>query len=84
MQIKDFLGNEITVGCHVVYPVRRGSSMWLNRIKVTQVTPTQVTGYNPDKRLTHIKNLKNVVVVTLPDGIPTDQEATAPQGMEGQ
>jgi len=71
-QVRDYVGNPITVGCNIVYPVRRGSAMWLNTIKVTQVTPTRVTGYNADHRLTHVQNLKNVVVVNLPDGVPTN------------
>lgn len=34
---RDFLGREIYVGATVIYPVRRMSSMWLNKIKVTTI-----------------------------------------------
>lgn len=33
----DFRGKEITVGSTVVYPGRRGSSMWLNQGRVTAI-----------------------------------------------
>lgn len=67
----DFLGREITPGCTCVYPWRRGSSMGMNKLSVTQVTDTSVTGYSPTGRLVKVTNLKNVVVVPL----VTDAEA---------
>lgn len=71
--ILDFMGREITVGCTVVYPVRRGSSMWMQRIKVTQViagkTPT-LGGYNGDGRKITLHNVANVTVVE-PLPVPT-------------
>lgn len=33
----DFRGKEISVGSTVVYPGRRGSSMWLNQGRVTAI-----------------------------------------------
>ena len=33
----DFMGRTIEAGHVVVYPVRRGSDMWLNKLSVTQV-----------------------------------------------
>jgi hypothetical protein len=58
----DFLGREIKAGDTIVYPVRRGSSMWLNKLTVTQAQPDSLTGLNPDGRWVTVKNLKNVVV----------------------
>jgi len=63
----DYLGREIKAGDTLVYPVRRGSSMWLNRILVTQALPAAVTGNKPDGRRTIIKNLGNTVVVSASD-----------------
>lgn len=67
---RDFLGREIQVGNLITYPVRKGSSMWLNKLKVTQVRNTggvfSLVGYNPDdtfKRNVPIRNLHTVTVV---------------------
>ena len=62
----DFVGSEITAGCTVCYPVRRGSSMWLARIVVTQVGSDGIKGYNPTGRRINVTNLKNCVVVSPP------------------
>ena len=64
--VLDFIGREITASATIVYPVRRGSSMWLNRLKVTQVvggpSPT-VTGFNDTGRRITLHNIQTVVVV---------------------
>jgi hypothetical protein len=80
----DFLGREIKAGDTIVYPVRRGSSMWLNRLLVTQVASDgvdrdgqpllHVAGTNSFGRRITVKNLTNCVVVepvaeTLPEDI---------------
>jgi hypothetical protein len=63
----DFTGRTIEAGHVVVYPVRRGSEMWLNKLSVSQVSDDSIVGYSPiGKRLT-IKNLKNVVIVPGPE-----------------
>ena len=50
----DFMGRTIEAGHVVVYPVRRGSDMWLNKLSVTEVTDDRITGYSPTgKLLTH-------------------------------
>jgi len=69
----DFLGREIKAGDTVVYPVRRGSSMWLNKLLVTQVASDgvdrdgqpllHVAGTNSFGRRITVKNLTNCVVV---------------------
>lgn len=58
----DFLGREIMAGDTIIYPVRRGSAMWLNKLRVTQVLPDSLTGLNPDGRWVTVKNLGNVIV----------------------
>lgn len=64
--VLDFIGRQITVGSTIVYPVRRGSEMWMQKIKVTQVvggeTPT-INGFNDGGRRITVHNVKNVVVV---------------------
>lgn len=63
---KDYMGREIKAGDTLVYPVRRGSSMWLNRLLVTQAIADAVTGTNPDGRRITVKNLNTAVVVPAP------------------
>ena len=58
----DFLGRTIKAGDTVVYPVRRGSKLWLAKLSVTQVLDDSIIGFNHlGKRIT-VHNLKNVVV----------------------
>jgi hypothetical protein len=59
----DFLGRTIEAGHVVVYPVRRGSDMWLNKLSVTQVSDDRITGYSPTGKLLTIQKLQNVVIV---------------------
>jgi hypothetical protein len=69
MNAVDFLGRSITVGSLVAYPVRRGSKMWLNKLRVQQVVPDQspwISGYSDGGRRVQVKNLENVVVVQEP------------------
>ncbi len=65
---RDFLGNLITATDTIVYPVRRGSQMWMNRLVVQAVRDTdagvRVTGVNDAGRPIQIQNLTNVIVVT--------------------
>ncbi|MEN6367622.1 MAG: hypothetical protein ABFC88_12480 [Thermoguttaceae bacterium] len=68
---RDFLGRTIKAGDTVVYPWRRGSSMGMNKLNVTQATDTSITGYSPTGRLVKVTNLQNVVVVTLPEATET-------------
>jgi hypothetical protein len=69
--VTDFIGHEIKAGCEIVYPVRRGANMWLNRMKVQQVvddgiSDTHLSGFNTDGRRITVYNLKNVVVIDPP------------------
>ena len=63
----DFLGREIKAGDTVVYPVRRGSSMWLNKLTLAHADADGACGYNNAGHRVFIKNLKNVVVVSPAD-----------------
>lgn len=78
---RDFIGRAIAAGNTVVYPVRRGASMWLNKLVVTQVGEDgvdvngkpryHITGFNSDGRRITVKNLNNCVVVEpLPVALP--------------
>ena len=59
----DFLGRTIAVGDTLVYPVRRGSKMWLNQITVTKAESDVIHGTNPRGRMVKLTNLKNTVMV---------------------
>jgi len=59
----DYMGRTIEAGHIVVYPVRRGSEMWLNKLSVAQVEENRISGYNNLGRRLTITNLKNVVIV---------------------
>jgi hypothetical protein len=64
--LKDFMGRDITVNSTIVYPVRRGSSMWMQKMKVTQIitgNKVSIGGFNGDGRKITIHNIDNVTVV---------------------
>lgn len=82
-ETKDFVGNPITPGCHLVYPVRQGSSMYLRLMRVVEITLRRITGHDKDGRRVHIQYPERSVVVRLPDAIPANQEPETLQGMEG-
>lgn len=65
--MKDFLGRDIVAGNDVVYPVRRGSNMWLSRMKVLSTEGDRLRGNNPEGRQVTLTNLANVVVVSMPE-----------------
>jgi len=68
----DFLGREISEGDMLVYPVRRGSSMWLKKITVTRIiesdrggggVKTIIIGVNDNgRRITLTKPNRSVIV----------------------
>jgi hypothetical protein len=60
----DFLGREIKAGDTIIYPVRQGSAMWLKKLTLSHADCDGVCGYNNTGHLIHIKNLKNVIVVS--------------------
>ncbi len=75
---RDFIGREITAGALIAYPVRRGSNMWLNQLKVQQVSQgtkgPQVSGLNSKGRRITITNIKNAVVV---EPLPVEEAPVA-------
>ena len=70
----DYMGRTIEAGHVVVYPVRRGSDMWLNKLSVAQVEENRISGYNNLGRRLTITNLKNVVIV---GGKPAAEQPSA-------
>lgn len=65
--VLDFVGREITGGSTVIYPVRKGSSMWLNRCTVTKIeegVQPVILGVLSNGHVVRVKNLQNVVVVS--------------------
>ena len=66
--MRDFLNQPITVGSTVVYPVRQGSRLWLNKMIVTDVAKF-IEGYLPDhpgKRRVWVGKPERCVVVDRP------------------
>lgn len=72
-EVLDFMGRGIKAGDTLIYPVRRGSSMWMQELRVTQVLPgdkPKIAGFNPEGRRITIYNIANVTVVA-PRAKPT-------------
>jgi len=68
----DAFDTQISVDDLIVYAVRRGSHMWLKRLKVTEVNLDDVRGYDPDDirmRYKTITNMSTCVVLTSDDGV---------------
>ncbi|MHB9044474.1 MAG: hypothetical protein ACYC35_00915 [Pirellulales bacterium] len=80
MSVKDCVGREIKAGCAILYPVRRGSRMWMSRMKVQQIVPADekkqpyVSGFNNDGRRVNVHNL-DMVVVVVPLGVQFETTA---------
>lgn len=63
--MKDFLGRDIEVGHLLVYPVRRGGSMWLRRLIVTDLTDDIVHGTTDGGRNVWLHRPDRSVIVSL-------------------
>lgn len=61
--VYDFLGKMISAGDMIVYPCRRGSCMWLQKLMVEHVDAEGIGGHNNLGRRINLTNLKNVIVV---------------------
>lgn len=61
--MNDYLGREIQRGDRLVYPVRRGSTMRLKEVTVTEIHMEKIVGQAPNGWRTNIKNTKNSVIV---------------------
>lgn len=68
-EVHDFLGKEIVAGCWIVYPVRKGSKLWMSKARVQKVEKVddQATLYavRGDGRQVEITKISNCVVVEL-------------------
>ena len=53
----------IRAGDTIIYPCRRGSSMWLQKLTVEQVTSEGIGGHNNLGRRINLTNLENVAVL---------------------
>ena len=64
----DFLENPIEVNDTIIYPVRRGSNMWMKKLVVNAVRSTtngvRVSGTNESGHPVSIQNVHNCTVVT--------------------
>jgi hypothetical protein len=72
-EVVDFLGKPIGVGDTIIYPVRAGAKMWLQKMKVSQVVTSgpkpRLVVYDPSsgtQRGHSVKNIHTVVVVEKP------------------
>ena len=80
MKVLDCVDREIKVGCNILYAVRRGSSMWLKRMRVQQVMADDgngnplLRGFTPDGHRVTDHNLKTVAVI-VPPGIQYETAA---------
>lgn len=61
----DAFETQICVDDLIAYAVRRGSSMWLKRLKVTEVTIEYVRGYDPDDIRMRYKVLTNLTTAVV-------------------
>lgn len=64
----DFLGREIRVGDVCIYPVRRGSKMWLHRVSIKKILfdPSGepiLRGEREDGYIVRINSLERVVIL---------------------
>lgn len=61
----DAFGTSICVDDLIAYAVRRGSHMWLKRLKVTEVTLEYVRGYDLDDVRMRYKVLTNLTTAVV-------------------
>ena len=74
---KDFLGRELKVGDVCVYPVRRGSKMWLNRITIQRISHTngpKLHGIKGDGYPVNVTSLDRVCLVGRDNMVPFMEE----------
>lgn len=79
---KDAFDQAIEPEAIVAHAGRRGSSMWLNRLKVTEVTDEYIRGYDPDDvrmRYKQLTNMKTVVVI-----VPADMRVSLEPPIRGE
>ena len=72
---KDMFDREIKVGDICVYPVRRGSNMWMNRITVNKITHdprgnAKLSGLKGDGYPVNVTSLDRVALIGRDNVIP--------------
>jgi hypothetical protein len=72
LQPKDYMGQTITAGCTVVYPIRQGSNMWLQHMVVSHfdiirshVPVFKLHGTNSDGHQVKLDHADRCVIVKL-------------------
>lgn len=63
--MKDFVGREISVGCEIVYPTRRGSSLNLKRGIVIEMLNNKLR-VRRNSKIVVLRKIKRVVVTYTP------------------
>jgi len=61
--LKDYLGKAIKIGDKLVYPVRRGSDMYLRTLVVNAVTKESIHGINDKGSTVQIKITSRCVII---------------------
>ena len=60
--ITDFFGRRFSKGDTIVYPLRKGSSMWLESAEVIDVGNDKLKILKPNGQKTTIKNFFNCII----------------------
>lgn len=66
----DAFGTEIKEGCTIAFATRKGSDMWLSKLKVTEVKAENIRGYDPRdirRRFKTLTNRSTTVVLSGPE-----------------
>jgi hypothetical protein len=64
--LRDFFGKEFEAGNIVVYPLRKGSSMWLEYATVMEVCEDKLKVVKGSGQKTYIKNIRTCIIA--PEG----------------
>lgn len=72
---RDMFDREIKVGDLCVYPVRRGSQMWMNRLVVNKITQDargrfKLSGLKGDGYTVHVTSLDRVAIIGRDNTVP--------------
>jgi hypothetical protein len=72
---KDMFDREIRLGDICVYPVRRGSSMWMNRVTVLKITHSpagepKLQGQKQDGYPVRVTSLDRVAIIGRDNVVP--------------